>query len=452
MFYFHDANRTEDAKSILSKKFIKANSNQTTLRKTELWFYQDLKNDSEDNLNLVFKLKTNAIDSLVVYRKEANQLIEIYKSHSRLQKEVDIPIVLTPKASTRYYFDISFTTSSYLPLELLTEANNKTLNNHKLVQFSFYYGFVCMVLLINLFFFASTKNRFFLYYSFLLVSITLSLAHIDGLFYFVFGDTNFQFSDVLFLNLFMLISHIAFTTRALQLKKYYPFMNKVNWVIIIAFILIFLIHLLTELSFLFSVAKIVFMTSLFSYWFFGVLLFRKQAYAKFYTIAYFILLISNLLFQIPLNFGISDFGFSESQYKIGSIVEMLIFLYAISYRHKKIEIEHQNMQKILEEKLETTYEIALENTLIKEKIKNTKVNMLTEEEVYNLFVNKFSLTTRELEICRFVVRGDSNEEIALEADIKITTVKYHISNIFKKLKIRNRTEVLALYISFKENM
>ena len=452
MYYYYDENRSESSNTIETKNFNKPNEEETRLRKAKLWFVQNIENRDGKNLNLIFKLKTYAIEALTLYRKEEDKLVEVYRLKSRLEKEIDIPIHLNESGPTTYYFEIAFTTSVYLPLELTTVANSTKLNNLRLVQYSVYYGFVVMVFLINLFFFISTKNRFFLYYCFLLVGINLSIGHIDGLFHYIFGDVNFYFSDVLFLNWLLVVSHILFTTRALQLKKYYPIMKKINWIVIIAFTSVFIIHLFTKKLFLFSIAKIMNITSLFGYWFFGVLLFRKQIYAKFYTVAYFVLLASTVLFQIPLNFGVSSFGFSAEQYKIGSIVEMLIFLYAISYRHKKVEIERQNMQTILEEKLETTYEIAMENRVIKEKIWNTKANTLSEEEVYDLFVDKFNLTPRELEICRFIVKGDSNEEIAIEAAIKITTVKYHVSNIFKKLKIKNRTEVLALYISFKESM
>ncbi|HXY16685.1 MAG TPA: response regulator transcription factor [Gaiellaceae bacterium] len=50
------------------------------------------------------------------------------------------------------------------------------------------------------------------------------------------------------------------------------------------------------------------------------------------------------------------------------------------------------------------------------------------------------LTERELEIVRAVARGSSNREIAQELWITEQTVKYHLTRIYRKLGVGNRTE------------
>ena len=55
-----------------------------------------------------------------------------------------------------------------------------------------------------------------------------------------------------------------------------------------------------------------------------------------------------------------------------------------------------------------------------------------------------ALTGREKEIIRLVSLGLSNQEIADQLFISDKTVKTHLSNIYKKLEMTNRTE-LALY-------
>lgn len=51
-----------------------------------------------------------------------------------------------------------------------------------------------------------------------------------------------------------------------------------------------------------------------------------------------------------------------------------------------------------------------------------------------------SLTNRELEILRFVASGATNAEIARRLWITKQTVKFHVSNIYRKLGVANRTE------------
>jgi len=51
-----------------------------------------------------------------------------------------------------------------------------------------------------------------------------------------------------------------------------------------------------------------------------------------------------------------------------------------------------------------------------------------------------SLTARELEILRMVASGASNAVIARELWVAQQTVKFHLSNVYRKLGVTNRTE------------
>ena len=58
----------------------------------------------------------------------------------------------------------------------------------------------------------------------------------------------------------------------------------------------------------------------------------------------------------------------------------------------------------------------------------------------------FDLTERELQVLEMLVHGLSNTEISNRLVITGATVKYHISNILKKLGAANRTEAAALAV------
>lgn len=57
-----------------------------------------------------------------------------------------------------------------------------------------------------------------------------------------------------------------------------------------------------------------------------------------------------------------------------------------------------------------------------------------------------SLTKREKEILIQIASGMSNKEIALDLDISERTVKNHISNIFKKIEVSDRTQAAVFAI------
>lgn len=57
------------------------------------------------------------------------------------------------------------------------------------------------------------------------------------------------------------------------------------------------------------------------------------------------------------------------------------------------------------------------------------------------------LTERELEIVQLMARGAANKEIAAALFISENTVKTHISNLFQKLDVRDRTEAVTRALS-----
>ncbi|WP_084265428.1 response regulator [Actinomadura macra] len=53
------------------------------------------------------------------------------------------------------------------------------------------------------------------------------------------------------------------------------------------------------------------------------------------------------------------------------------------------------------------------------------------------------LTDRELEVVRLVARGRTNEEIAGELFVSLSTIKTHLGSVHRKLDTRNRVETAA---------
>ncbi|SEM95179.1 response regulator [Nonomuraea pusilla] len=53
------------------------------------------------------------------------------------------------------------------------------------------------------------------------------------------------------------------------------------------------------------------------------------------------------------------------------------------------------------------------------------------------------LTDRELDVVRLVARGRTNQEVAAELFVSLSTVKTHLGSIQAKLGVRNRVEIAA---------
>lgn len=67
----------------------------------------------------------------------------------------------------------------------------------------------------------------------------------------------------------------------------------------------------------------------------------------------------------------------------------------------------------------------------------------TREKIEKFYQNH-GLSKREMEIADLIVAGKSNEEIENELFISIATVKKHISNIFLKLDINSRSQLINM--------
>lgn len=57
-----------------------------------------------------------------------------------------------------------------------------------------------------------------------------------------------------------------------------------------------------------------------------------------------------------------------------------------------------------------------------------------------------SLTKRELEVLSALAAGQTNKQIAAAQGVSPNTVKFHIKNLFEKLRVSNRSQAIALYL------
>lgn len=78
--------------------------------------------------------------------------------------------------------------------------------------------------------------------------------------------------------------------------------------------------------------------------------------------------------------------------------------------------------------------------------------VIVEKEVYptqpdDFTINetelkKLNLTTREYEVLQLLTQGYTNAEIAEKLFLSLSTVKTHVSNLFVKMDVKNRTQAV----------
>jgi DNA-binding CsgD family transcriptional regulator len=84
--------------------------------------------------------------------------------------------------------------------------------------------------------------------------------------------------------------------------------------------------------------------------------------------------------------------------------------------------------------------------------KVTVQTVVVEKEIYvplpetspvnEVELKKLNLTTREHEVLALLTKGHSNAEIADRLCLSLSTVKTHVSNLFVKMDVKNRTQAI----------
>lgn len=65
---------------------------------------------------------------------------------------------------------------------------------------------------------------------------------------------------------------------------------------------------------------------------------------------------------------------------------------------------------------------------------------------YYLLAHEYNLSKREIEIIKLICKGKNNMEISGILSISVNTVKKHISNIFAKMGVDSRTQLINFFI------
>ena len=89
----------------------------------------------------------------------------------------------------------------------------------------------------------------------------------------------------------------------------------------------------------------------------------------------------------------------------------------------------------------------IENTLSKLLVRNDKKETL--EEKINEVSSRFSLSSREVEVLNELIDGRTNYEISEHLSVSISTIKKHVYNIFNKIGVNSRSQLLNLVYTFQ---
>ncbi len=120
-----------------------------------------------------------------------------------------------------------------------------------------------------------------------------------------------------------------------------------------------------------------------------------------------------------------------------SIIEDGIFAGAVTFYRTKIKNDFSDRDMYILKQLLPHMECRLKE------IDSTDLYNHREKKI----LDRYHLTLREYEIIRLICRGYNNVEISEKASICVNTVKKHINNIFGKLGIKSRAQLITMFLN-----
>lgn len=431
--FYKDTTHFETIESIKSYKFSNTSNAILGLNNATFWFKVSLAS-FENNQPLIFDTKEHSIDKIEIYQD--NKLLSSNKESIGIRHSI---LKVENYNYTPFYIKVNFKRQVHFPLKVYKERSFRLLDKLSFLKSGFYYGFVAMVFIINLFFFFSLKDKMFFFYCIFLIAINLCIANYDGLSSFFIPSSNANYATLI-IHFFLAISGAFFATTFLDLKRLYSKSIVIGGLLLGLTAVAYIMYLSFQNYIFYALGNILCLLVLLVYWLMGVYVLKSQPSAKFFVVGYSLVLFTALLFAIPQDFGITHFSLSIETVKLGAMFEALILTYAITYR---VKILHQENTKYTENIKDYVQQIfQLEEQLVKKQnIEATKEKTL--EDKIEIVAKEHALTEREADILLQIVNGLKNQQIADKLFVSVNTIKYHTRNIYEKLDVKKRGDITA---------
>jgi DNA-binding CsgD family transcriptional regulator len=413
-------------------KDLEGSYNFETVKTADFNKYENTISDGFNKAVYWFKISNLNINKECVFRIINPHIhnVEAFQNNIELNPSPNERYITIPFTSNKPLFvRVAPRKESYLPLEVIEESEFLLQEKFQTLLIGFYFGFALFIMISNVFYFFVFDDAAFIYYSLFLFSTSFGLFVTDGMLN-VIGVSE-RTVDFLIVLAYALVAFFSskFSSNYLQLDLYYPKLKLLPYVIGLTILIVGSIYLVTD-NFIFLIAISILVFSVFLvYWLAGVSLFKKNVFIKVFTFAFVVIFMLSINYYVFKVFGVSSGSLNSTYIKFGGFIEMIVLSLAVIYRMRILKGENLFMRNKI-----VSYATELEKLVVEvsNKQKNEKLN----------FENLLSI--RENEIFDLIVLSKSNQEISNQLSISLNTVKFHIKNMYEKLQVKSRKEVLFI--------
>lgn len=399
---------------------------------------------------LALQIPTIHIPDYEVYSYESGKLVAILENTNLNNKPIKnrYPTYYFRTDSSTYYVNLKKHPTSRLHIAIHETGQFIQQESASLMRNGLYYGLSFMVVIFNIILYFIFYDRRFIIYALFQLSLLSIFFYQDGMFYYL-SNGKWNFPNFLVWNIATCaILSGVFTYYFLGLKREIPYFKKMA---------LWLIGFTTACVALFTITEIQLFRNLASVFFYlfpgicvyhAIRLFRKDVYARFLILFYGLMLLVGSAYTLQKYIDSSFLSFFDMDvFRLTSILEIIGVSFALLFKVRALQKENEQYKADLRKHLSIIEENSMTGSAPLE-----EVFPLPHATQAPLFINnltsdiakQYDLTEREVEVLSCIWNGDSNQDIADKLYISINTVKFHVSRLYVKLDVKNRSEVRSM--------
>ena len=359
-----------------------------------------------------------------------------------------------PEGSHDFYVRL-ISNSHPLKLRIFKESKYEIKTYRQRLVYGFYLGFMVFVILSNLFFYITLRNKLYLFYAgIVVIYISYASAVMDGFILYLFPDIDLMFWYITIPTIGVPLQ-IMYAQVFLEVKKYNERLFKITKWLTIYFLAYVVLKFALPLTFVLTFNTIHALISFFVMGYLGYDTGRRgNRLGYYFALAYFIYFLLVLTEATYIQIGKPAYFIELSHVALATLIEAFLLSFLLS---KRFEFEKADAERIKDETqrqlLETTRQNELivreQNAMLENKVEERTIKLsntidnlkqmqnklIQSEKLASLgeltagiaheiqnplnFVNNFSEINRELiaELVDEIEKGNYAEVKALSADI-----------------------------------
>ena len=405
--------------------------------KSNFWIRVRIHKSDDDFRRWLLVSDNFFLDSITMYYRDKSDGyvskttgLSIKQSQREVQS-TDLALSIPNSAFDDFiYLKVNSNDFANIPLRVSTAEVQSKYELKQFVVISVFSGVLLLFLVFTTIIFFKRKEPIFAFLStYILASWVMGLEYegIAVLYFWPESDFMHQWSSALVLDA-ILITMIPYVYNILDIKKIAP---NLKWLFYAIYLFVFckLIAIAFVDRLTMTMLNQIPTTVLLIFMILGLVAWRKgNKNGLIYSTGWILYLISMIPFYLMNRGELEPSLFTQNSPLIGTVVELLCLSIAAMRQVNETEAENKRQHQELLKTKEELYRI---RQLVSD-YKNQKLN----NELLEL------LSKREIEVLEKLAEGLTNNAIAEELFVSVNTVKFHLRNIYEKLGVNSKKEMI----------